>query len=582
MSDCLGTKTGRSLLEDGYLNKDAAFTEEERDRLGLRGLLPCRVLTMREQVQLAMEHIRNKSDPLEKYIGLAALRDRNEVLFYRVLVEHVEELMPIVYTPTVGQACQRYSHIVRRPSGLWLTPGDIQRIPAVLRNAPSRDVRLIVVTDNERILGLGDQGAGGMGIPVGKIALYCAGAGLHPRWCLPISLDVGTNNKELLEDPLYLGYRAPRLRGPEYESFIDAFIEGVIEVFPRAVLQWEDFQKDIAFQNLMRYRHRLPSFNDDIEGTAAVALAGVFNALKITGEPLVRQRFLFVGAGAAGVGIARLTHAAMLDAGVSQEAAAQAFTLFDTQGLVHTGRAGLGASKGRFAVAGERITAWGLNPEHFSSLPDVIRAVRPTMLIGTTAQPGFFSEAAIREMARHTARPVIFALSNPQDKAECTPKDAIAWTEGRAIVATGSPFDPVDCNGRRHVIGQGNNVFVFPGVGLGAIVAEAHEITDRMFSVAAQALADVTRPQRLEQGAIYPHQDELRQVSYKVACAVVREARDSGLGRLMSDEKIEKAVRAAMWFPEYTPAYPRAASQAPAPAADAPHASGRCAVATEA
>jgi malate dehydrogenase (oxaloacetate-decarboxylating) len=542
-----GVLRGHALLGDRYTNRDTAFTEEERDRFGLRGLLPPRVLTIEEQVRLEMEHVRRKSDDLERYIGLAALQDRNETLFHRLLRDHLEELLPIVYTPTVGRACQEFSHILRRPRGVWLTPPDMDRFAQLLRDgAPAADIRLIVVTDNERILGLGDQGAGGMPIPIGKLAIYTAAAGVPPTATLPVSLDVGTDNPELLADSLYLGHPAPRLRGPAYDEVVEAFIEAVKTEFPRAVLQWEDFKGPNALALLARYRHRLASFNDDIQGTAAVALGGLLAAERALGSPLAAQRVLLVGAGAAGVGIARILRHATDGTGSAT------VLMVDRDGLVHADR-DLGPEKLPFAVEPGSFPASLVAAGGAAPLADIIEHWRPTVLIGTTGIGGRFDEAAIRALGSVTRRPVVMALSNPNAACEATPEDVLRWTDGRSLVATGSPFDPVQVDGRSQPIGQANNAFVFPGLGLGAIVAEAREITDDMLVVAARTLAASVPGSRLEEGSLFPAVSDLPAVARAVASAIVREARDSGFGRHLPDENLGTAVAAAAWEPAYEP-----------------------------
>jgi len=546
-------KRGFWLLKNPSTNKDLAFSEHERDEFGLRALLPAKVSTIEEQVELEMERLGAKTDPLEKYIGLAALQDRNEVLFYRVLSEHLPELMPIVYTPTVGQACQNYSHIHRNVRGIWLTPEDVDAIPERLREYPFHDIRLIVATDNERILGLGDQGAGGMGIPIGKLALYVAGAGIHPSKVLPISLDVGTNNAALLEDPYYVGYPKRRLRGAAYDRFIDAFVDAVQQVFPNAVLQWEDFHKHQAFALLDRYRERLPSFNDDIQGTATVAVAGVLAGLRITKQSLADQRFVYLGAGEACSGTRALLCSAMRAEGIPEQTIARAHLLFDSQGQLVEGRDERDPHKIALMTPASVMAHYGIDPHSGPRPEDVIRSVKPTVLIGATAQPGAFNQAMIEEMAKHVERPIILPLSNPNSKAECTPSEAIAWTDGRAIVATGSPFPDVEHAGVRHVIGQSNNVFAFPGIGLGVIVAELREIPDEIFYVAAQAIAQGTRDERLAIGALFPDQSELREITARVAIAVVRYAGANGLGHPIPEADIEDVVRSSMWFPAYKP-----------------------------
>ena len=559
---------GEQILRDPSQNKDIAFTQAERRQLGVEGLLPPAVLTIQQQVAMELEHIFSKHEPLEQYIGLIALLDRNEVLFYRLMVENLERLTPVIYTPTVGLACEQYSHIYRRPRGLFLCPSDRGQIAERLGNLRQRDIRLIVVTDNERILGLGDQGAGGMAIPIGKLVLYSAGAGIHPSLTLPISLDVGTDNSALLEDPFYLGYRGRRLRGPEYDAFVEEFVQAVKNVFPRALLQWEDFKKANAFRLLGRYAGRLPSFNDDIQGTSAVALAGILSGLRLTGKPLKEQRFLLVGSGAAGVGIGRLLRSALLAEGMTEAEVRQHHVFIDSGGIVWEGRQDLETHKREVALRKEELALVGLSEPLPTSLEKIITGVRPTVMIGTTGQPGDFTPAAIRAMADHCERPLIFPLSNPTSKAECTPSEALQHSDGRALVATGSPFDPVVYKGHKHIIGQCNNAFVFPGVGLGALISEASRVTDSMFLAAARALANFTRSHDARDNSLYPRLCELRAVSQLIAFKVAQTAREEGCGRSLDDAALQAAIEEFVWFPDY-PARPAAAAH-PAPAAEAP------------
>ena len=543
---------GTRLLRHPMYTKGTAFTQEERVAFGLEGLLPHTVSTQDQQCARAYANISRKQDPLEKYIGLAALQDRNEHLFYRVLIDHIQEFLPIVYTPTVGQACQEFSHIFRRARGIWITPEHRGRIYEVLGNAPFDDVRLIVVTDNERILGLGDQGAGGMGIPIGKLALYTAAAGIPPWQTLPISLDVGTDNQDLLADELYLGWRAPRLRGPEYDSLVEEFVFAVKRRFPRVLLQWEDFKKANAFRLLDRYQKVITSFNDDIQGTSAVGVAGLLAGSRATGIPLQEQRVLFFGSGAAGIGIARLVRAALRQAGLEGERLLAATANLDINGLLTQDDPSLEPHASDSAWPAALAERFGLGLGQPRDLLAVVRAYHPTMLIGTSGDPGTFTEEAIREMARHVERPLVFPLSNPTSKCEAKPEDLLRWTEGRALVATGSPFEPVHCGGRVHVIGQSNNVFIFPGMGLGILVAEATEVTTGMFTAAARRLAENVHPGELEVGSLFPPTARIREVTASVAKAVVKEARNAGVaGRSIADEDIPAAIAQAMWHPAY-------------------------------
>ena len=543
---------GRDVLRNPLLNKGTAFPGEERDLFGLRGLLPARHTTTDLQMLRAYEAYRNNESDLAKHFFLARLQESNETLFFHVLAANLEEMTPIIYTPIVAEACASWSHGFRRTRGLYVTPGDRGRIDQVLRNARGEPA-VIVVTDNERILGIGDQGVGGMGIPIGKLALYTLGAGIHPAACLPISLDVGTDNGDLLKDPLYVGWRAPRLRGDDYWTFVDEFVDAVLEVFPHALLQWEDFAKTTSFRHLETHRDRICSFNDDIQGTAAVSVAGLMGAMRLTGGRLRDQTIVLLGAGSAGVGISSLIADAMVEEGATSDDAHGRIYTLDSKGLVLQGRTGLDSHKRKFAVEPGRIASWGVHGDNIP-LIEVVRRARPTVLFGVSGQAGVFTEEIVREMARHCERPVILPLSNPTSHAEAKPADLIAWTNGRAIVGTGSPFEDVIYDGRRFRIGQGNNVFIFPGVGLGAIVTKARRVTDGMFLAAAQALAGCLRDELLALGSVYPAIDEVRSVSRTVALAVANRAVAEDVAR--EPEKLEERIDAARWTPDYVPFRP--------------------------
>ena len=548
-----------ALLGARLLTKDLAFPAEERVAFGLTGLLPDRIVTIQDQLALELEHLRRKDDPLEQYIGLAALQDRNATLYYRLLAEQTEEFLPIVYTPTVGLACQEFSHILRRTRGLWITPDDVDRIPEVLRHSPYDDVRLIVVTDNERILGLGDQGAGGMAIPIGKLALYTAASGIHPAVTLPVSLDVGTDNPLLLADPLYLGHRARRLRGAAYDALIDAFVAGVETVWPGCLIQWEDFKQHNALAILDRYRDRICSFNDDIQGTAAVVLGGLLAAQRHLGQRLVDQRIVIAGAGAAGIGIARLLRLAMVDQGATPDAARAAVALVDSHGLLEADRSDLERDKQEIAWPEEVAASLDHRRGRGAggrSLHEVVAAFEPTILIGATSRPGTFDEPLIRTMAAACPRPIVMPLSNPTTACEAHPADILRWSDGRAFVASGSPFPAVEIDGRSVEVGQANNVFVFPGLGLGAIAAEAGTMPDGVFLAAARSLADCVTDDRMATGALYPPVSELRSVTRAIARSVAGAAVALGISPLPDPADADAAVDAAMWWPDYVPYEP--------------------------
>jgi malic enzyme len=543
---------GLPLLRHPMYNKGSAFSHEERERLGLAGLLPEAVNTMEQQARRALANILRDEDPLQRYLALAALQDRNEHLFYRVLVDNLEQLLPVVYTPTVGRACQEYSHIFRRARGVWITPEHRGYISQVLGNAPFDDVRLIVVTDNERVLGLGDQGAGGMGIPIGKLAVYTAAAGIHPSQTLPISLDVGTDNQSLLDDELYLGWPHPRLRGADYESLVDEFVYAVKKRFPEAILQWEDFRKGNAFRLLARYRTVVPSFNDDIQGTAAVVVAGMTAAARKTGIPLERQRTVILGAGAAGIGIATLLRSTLRRAGVKGEAVFEQIAVLDSRGLLVDDTLIADAYKREFAWPAALAERYRLTRDGRRDLEAVVAAVEPTVLVGVSGEPGTFTEPVVRTMAAHCEQPLLMPMSNPPSRIEARPADLAAWSEGRALIATGSsPVEPVGVAGRAHRVAEANNGFVVAGVALGIMVSGAHEVADALFAAAADALAHSVSNHDLAAGGLFPEVRELRRVTAKVAEAVVRTARDTGLGRALQDADIPRAVADAMWEPRY-------------------------------
>jgi malate dehydrogenase (oxaloacetate-decarboxylating)(NADP+) len=533
---------GTALLRDPTLNKGTAFTEQERDVLGLRGLLPAHVSTQDEQVSRVLENFRRLQTPLSKYIMLASLLDRNEALFYRVVTDHPDEMMPIIYTPTVGLACQHFGHIYRRPRGLFISATDRGRIAQVMRNWPHREAAMIVVTDGERILGLGDLGANGMGIPIGKLSLYTACAGLHPWKCLPVMLDVGTNNAALLEDPLYLGLRQKRLTGAAYDEFIEEFIVASQEVFPGVVVQFEDFANHNAFRLLRRYRDRVCCFNDDIQGTAAVTVAGILSSLRVTGQRMRDQRFLCLGAGEAATGISDLLVAAMREDGLDEAAARGRCWMVDSKGLVVASRTDLAEHKLPYAHEHAPV----------SDFLGAVQALWPTAIIGVGAVPNTFNEAVLREMSRINERPVVFALSNPTSKAECTAQQAYEWSDGRALYASGSPFDPVTlADGRRFVPRQGNNSYIFPGLGLALVLVGATRVTDAMFLTAARTLAACTTEADLAQGSLYPPLAGVREVSARIAVAVAELAFRDGLAQVEHPEDLAALVHREMYDPRY-------------------------------
>jgi len=534
------TPRGMALLRDPLLNKGTAFTELERDTLGLRGLLPAHVLTMEEQAERVMTNLRRLPNDLEKYVALNALHDRNEALFFRIVCDNIDEIQPLIYTPTVGLACQRFGHIFQRPRGLFIGANDRGRIRELLSNWPYA-AKLIVVTDGERILGLGDLGANGMGIPVGKLSLYAACAGIHPKLCLPVMLDVGTNNETLLNDPYYVGLRQKRLSGAAYDEFVDEFVTAARAVFPGILIQFEDFANHSAFHLLQKYRGKIPTFNDDIQGTASVALAGLFSALRVTGGKLSDQKILFLGAGEAATGIADLAVSAMAAEGVTEAEARLRVWLVDSRGLVVRNRAGLNEQKNRYAHYHAPIT----------DFLSAVRDLKPTAIIGVAAVGGTFTPEVLQTMAQINKRPIIFALSNPTSKAECSAEEAYRHTDGRALFACGSPYDPVQLDGKTFVPRQGNNSYIFPGVGLGAIVSGTRLVTDEMFMVAARTLAQLVSEADINQGSLYPALPRIREVSASIAAAVASVAYERGLAAKQAPANVLEYVQSQMYDARY-------------------------------
>jgi len=532
---------GVAILRDPAFNKGTAFTEKEREALGIQGLLPPRVHTIEEQLIRVLGNARRKPTDLDRYIFLAGLQDRNMTLFYRLIMENIEELMPIVYTPTVGQACLEYSYILRRPHGIFITAKDKGRIVELLHNARIQDIRIIVVTDGERILGLGDIGADGMGIPSGKLALYTACGGIHPFQGLPVTLDVGTDNEALLKDPLYIGLKQHRLRGDAYDELVDEFIAAVEEVFPGTLVQFEDFANRNAFRLLQKYQNRICCFNDDIQGTASVTLAGIYAAVHIAGGDLKDQKFLFLGAGGAGIGTGDLMVSAMVDEGLTEEGARQRCWFVDSKGLVVKSRTDLG----------ERKLPYAHDHEFLAEFLACVENLMPTAIIGVSGKHRTFTRPVLEAMAKLNEKPIVFSLSNPTSKTECTAEEAYAWTEGRAIFASGSPFDPVTVHGRTFTPAQGNNVYIFPGIGLGVIASGARRVTNEMFLVAARTLAEHVSYADLAQGRLYPALPKIREVSASIAAVVAEVAYERGLASNPRPDDLPSYIKTIMYYPEY-------------------------------
>ncbi len=543
-------KRGHLLIEDPLLNKGTAFSEEERSEYGLMGLLPPHIDTLEEQAERSYEAFSDFQNDIDKHIFLRQLQDENETLYYRLLLEHITEMMPIVYTPVVGLACERFSHIYRRPRGIFISYPERDQMDEILENI-DRDIEVIVVTDGERILGLGDQGAGGMGIPIGKLSLYTLCGGIAPSKTLPILLDLGTNNEERLEDPRYVGWREHRIKGAEYDAFIDQFVEAVKKRFPKVLLQWEDFASVDAERILDRYRDDLCTFNDDIQGTAAVTTGTILAAIEAAGGKLQDQNIVMLGAGSAGVGICLQLKQAMLQSGLSEAEAKARFYVIDRDGLLHSGRKDLDDLHQQLAQSPENLQNWDCDTSGSVSFADVVRNAKPGVLVGATGQTGAFTEEIIREMASHVEHPVIFPLSNPTSRAEATPADLLDWTNGKAVIATGSPFDPVEYNGVTHIIAQCNNSYIFPAMGLGIRASRARRVTDSMFMAAAFALKEASPALKDPTASLLPSLTIIRDVGREIARAVAKAAIEAGVADSITEAEIDERIEETMWKPEY-------------------------------
>ena len=549
---CQISRSGFDLLNSPRLNKGTAFSDHERDVFGLHGLLPPHVGTLDEQIERRMQALGQQPNSFSKYSFLRDLQDTNETLFYAMLVRNIEEMLPLVYTPTVGEGCQRFSEIWRKPRGVFLSYPNKDRIDKILSHPRYDIVKCIVVSDGERILGLGDQGAGGMGIPIGKMALYTALGGIHPEHCLPILLDVGTNNEERLKSPLYIGWRQPRVRGEEYDAFVDVFVNSVKKRWPHVLLQWEDFAGSNAARFLARYRNQLCTFNDDIQGTAAIATATLVSAINVTGVPLEQQKIVVVGFGSAGIGITNLLAQFIEDKGIPEAEGRAHFYAIDRYGLVTENGKDVRPEQLPYARKEEEVQGWR-QPNGEITLLDVVRHAKPSVLIGVSGQAGAFTEQAVREMAAHTARPVIFPLSNPTSRSEATPQDLMDWTEGRALIGTGSPFEPVNLGGKKIHIAQTNNSYIFPGLALGIVASKARRVTDTMVKAAATELVRHLPTQKDKQASLLPPLSEARQIGRWIGLAVGRQAIRDGQAQVVTEDDLDREIEANIWEPVYVP-----------------------------